>query len=499
MELCGLKRARQVFTDLQTALVEDVRRLEGLLYRPSLHHGINRLPDEILEKIFVMFMHVGHLEVHRPDAIRNLALVSRRFRDIIRNSRATYSNIDNRDGFVGIDVKLEMSEGLDLSITLSVNDDYDGNSNVSSLERVVRLLENDVAKCSFLHLFRQNRHLGRHSVKSERWRRWGTMVFPLTTTLVLSEITMIDKTWSFPNLQTLRLDSVACPEDIPAHLLSNLSRLDVRGGTLGFSGLHSALQSAPRLTALVLGDWGLWEPPSDDDLQEDTVILPYLTSLSMSYFDESGKGRGRDIRSVEYMAFLSRYLHVPALQSFDLSLKYLDISSFQIERAEDLVFFPAGLPKDTIKDVSFSLLAPMDNHELEVYGGVLGISRGQEAFVDNLFTQFPAIDEFTFRASRYTNHMENLGAMLRVRKLHIYGGYEATAFLPKLVRFLTRNDQPSNLREVWIHIRRDLDDEDDYHFDANQIRRDPTLETMVVSEQTVGGTVITLLETVVVK
>ena len=271
---------------------------------------------------------------------------------------------------------------------------------------------------------------------------------------------------------------------IPSHFLSTLTKLELHNRNLPVAHLIRALHCAPNLVNLILDGWGLGPKAT-----VDVVSLLRLTSLTLEVINGELGVTSNIIVGVER---LSRCLRIPALQSFHLRFKYEKLEKFSY--TSKVAFFPCDVSMPNLCELSFSLL--VESPEGHLY--LSDQQKNVDSFVDALLSQFTTVEIFNLRASQYTNAIELLDNDLyhRLRRFHVYGGYETLAFLPKAIDALKRAER-SNLQEIWLHIRRDLDDECDEEFEAErmQSRFWETWETKFVLEQVVNGATITVLHT----
>lgn len=270
------------------------------------------------------------------------------------------------------------------------------------------------------------------------------------------------------------------------------------------------LPCAPSLRALRLDFDGHAAKRLEEPLS-GPIPLSKLLSLTLSWTE------ARDDRAGYFLSVASRIsqsLRVPALRSFHLRFQYDGLSRFSPDKG--VRFFPVDLSTDSVRELSFSITGSLEEHVVTIYGCCFSeidhlcaeetelldpIQSQVEQFIVSFVSQFPSATNFNLRASRFTENISNLDALLELRELHVYGAYEALSFLPKIVRVLEQCES-SNLREVFLHVRHDLRevflrvwDLDDLYYKKDQRGCNPGCIARLISEQLFGRTVISVIET----
>jgi hypothetical protein len=422
----------------------------------------------------------------KNNMIWSLALVSKRFHVIVDNSRPVLVKVNVEDGCALIGKEAPSScIGFNLAVATNKADR--------------QLVKSKIHECRHLWL---SESLEQHDIKYVQ----NPFLQPIIL-LTLFDRTTATQDWSFPKLKHLVIDRALSPEFVP--LFSNLTRLEMEGDAIDWSSLATTLQSATFLVVLIL-DFGGDELSSKaiEGLQE--ISLPLLEVLSISCNDND-KGC-YECNSLPLLVDLfTEKLRVPALRSFSTHFKYEDLSSFTKYNPS---FFPQDLPMDNVQEVSFSItgthirVQSKEAYKCESYTWAQEERDREEDYVKEVQTEvadfiplflsrFPSAKSFTLRASRYTEDV-TFESMMKLQELHVYGGYDAVSFLPKIIDTLAETED-RNLREVYLHIRHDLKAINYPDEDSKRKECVPRLLTKLVLEQVVGKTVISVLETSVEK
>ncbi|KAL5507699.1 hypothetical protein ACEPAH_5317 [Sanghuangporus vaninii] len=303
---------------------EKVRTVEETVFQASRHRERISLPDEILIHMHVIDMvcaetekHFGRKEI--DDLIKNLSLVSRRFRYAVLNTLSLWTRIDNRyclkDG-LGYRIARTANKPLDLHIDLS--------SEIVSSQREAITRQIVPLKDRWQHL--RASFAGRHLKASKAGRIFGMdremcrLDIPHLESAHIHFSSMhsyyeVFNIWNFMPIKTLELVA-AVP---PAGQYHKLTTFRLKVNSYSYHRLMTFLSCAPNLGHLSL-DLCAWSIIRSKD--QVPVSLPRLSTLSLSNHDDFDGGNDYDMRpATTYLCLILASMRIPNVKDLRLCLR----------------------------------------------------------------------------------------------------------------------------------------------------------------------------------
>ncbi|KAL5529870.1 hypothetical protein ACEPAF_6127 [Sanghuangporus sanghuang] len=293
--------------------------VEETVLQASRHRGRISLPDEILIHVIDMACaeaekHFGRKEI--DDLIKNLSLVSRRFRYAVLNTLSLWTRIDNRyclkDGF-GYRIARTANKPLNLHIDLS--------SGVSSSQREAIIQHIAPLKDRWQHLrasfagriFGVDREMCRLDIPHlESAHLHLSSMHNFSSMHSCHEVF---ETWNFMVIKTLELvDAVP-----PAGQYRKLTTFRLKVNSYGYYGLLTFLSCAPNLEhpSLDLGTRSFTR-----SIDQVPVSLPRLSSLSLSNHDDFDGGNDYDMSpATTYLRLILASMRIPNVKNLRLCLR----------------------------------------------------------------------------------------------------------------------------------------------------------------------------------
>lgn len=497
LELNALRRTQYQLTNLLGILGSDVARLQDLIRGPSLHHGLNSIPDEILEKIIRMEIEdtYPHPSNGIAAAIGRLALVSRRFFRIVDSSHAIWSNVTINEGVQPLQRSLQKSGNAPLAISI-------GNQcNRKTYLSCLRLLDGRMDACAFLFLTEMYGRDANTRRNSTTWNTRKTDTFSSLTELVL--FGPVPQSHNFPNLKRLEITVL----DIPPRLLSSIIHLRVRlergapadeaGGSNPVLDFVASLRSASMLTSLELHNVYL---KTDIRNPMQPVSLPRLRMVSLSADERKNEPESSTSRLAS-LARLSRLLSPVHLHSFHLQLVSSDMKRLVFD--EDVMqFFPNSITLEHVREVSFGVHGDICGGPVQQKKRLKAVRADARVFVPTLLEQFFAVETFRLRVSKITDTMDFDSSFLRLRYLYIsgdIGSYDTDTItdrsiivIPRIVDAIKNSlHHLVNLREVIIFLNGNFNP-GERPYSWKQLRNSSGTPKVIL-EQTIGLTNVTVL------
>jgi hypothetical protein len=326
-----LDRILLVLEDLSKSATKLKKRFKERMTVCSSQHGFAKLPDEIVVNILEITRDSWLLTRQRyqqsNEQLSQLALICRRFQDIINSHAQFWTKFGNAWDPGAIAMALKRSKGLSLDLSLYSEADH------SITKCLIHTMDRQFERVRSIHIEFANFE----RIPAEDWNTiddvldiLGSANLPALDHFYMGVPTFADyipwigepdkddfciyRTWNAPLLRSLSINGLI---PIP-HESLNLRQLDLCFnrfdeclGTKGqLSELLDFLSSQPRLQRLTLFP-GAMNAGEADMRRNATIHLPELTSLSLS-------SSSPDCHPVIILSALS----TPAVESMDIQIHF---------------------------------------------------------------------------------------------------------------------------------------------------------------------------------